>query len=662
MKAPAKDISPLLHAAVAAQQGGNTREARRLYEQALRAAPRHADALHLLGLTWLDEGQAERGLQLIRRAIAYRPDYLEAINNIAIELAKLDRHAEARGFLEKALALNPAQPDIHYNLGRSLNALGQFAAALASYDRALALRPDHPETWNNRGITQHALKDLDGAIASYDRAVALKPDYHEAWTHRAICLRAQDRPAEALASLDNAIVAQPDFFDAWLTRGHCLHDLRQYADALAAYERAIALKPGDSGGWTGKGIAQHSLKRYAEALDAYDQALSCAPANFEALLARGAALQKLGRLDEALACAARAGAEWPGHFEVVALRASVLQDQRRWAEALAGYGEALRQRPDDANAHVNRAYALLSQGRFVEAWPDLEYRWRKPDYRDSRPSIGVPEWQGEDPAGRHMLVYAEQGLGDIVMFLRYALRLRERAAKLTLLVDKRLHALLRDAADIALASAPEAVGPADYQCAMMSLPMHLAPGLDDIPKNVPYLHAEPARTDSWRARIGPHGFRVGISWQGNPEGDVDRGRSFPLRRYAALAGLPGLRLISLQKGFGSEQLADLPPGMPLGLKIESLGEDFDAGADAFLDTAAAMQALDLVITSDTAIAHVAGALGRPVWVALQHAADWRWLEDRTDIPWYPSMRLFRQPVPGDWDTVFAAIRTALETR
>jgi tetratricopeptide (TPR) repeat protein len=658
MKAPGKDISPLLHAAVAAQQGGNTREARRLYEQALRAAPRNADALHLLGLTWLDEGQAERGLQLIRRAIAYRPDYLEAINNIAIELAKLDRHAEARGFLEKALALNPAQPDIHYNLGRSLNALGAFDAALASYDRALALRPGHAETWNNRAVTLLALKDTDGAIASCDRAVALRPDYHEAWTHRAICLRTLDRPAEALASLDNAIFANPDFCDAWLTRGHCLHDLRQYEDALAAYDKAIALKPGDAGGWTGKGIALHGLKRYADALACQDKALDISPGNFEAVLARGAALQKLGRLEDALACAGQADAVQPGHFEALALRASVLQDQRRWDEALACQDAALRLNPEDATTRVNRAYALLTTGRFTEAWPDLEYRWRKPDYADARPAIGVPEWNGEDPAGRHMLVYAEQGLGDVVMFLRYALLLRERAARLTLLADRRLHALLRGAGDIALVSEPDTVRGADYQCAMMSLPMHLAPGVADIPRAVPYLHADQARADAWRARIGTDGFRAGISWQGNPAGDVDRGRSFPLRRYEALAGLAGLRLISLQKGFGSEQLADLPPG----LAVETLGADFDAGADAFVDTAAAMQALDLVITSDTAIAHVAGALGRPVWVALQHAADWRWLEDRTDSPWYPSMRLFRQPVPGDWDGVFAAIRAALESR
>lgn len=657
MKPPEKDISNLLRAAMMAQQQGAVRDARRLYEQALRAAPRHPDALHLLGLTWIDEGQAERGLQLIRRAIAFRPDYLEAINNIAIELAKLDRHAEAQGFLEKALRLNEAQPDVHYNLGRSLNALGRFTEALTSYDRAVALRPEHHEAWNNRGITFNALKEFETAIVSFNRALALKPDYHEAWTNRGACLADMGRYDDALASFDNAIAARPDYYEAWLQRAITLSGTGEDKEALSAFDKAIALRPREHMAWVGRAIALSDLKRYADCIEALDKARSLHPDIREMLSVRAIALQRMGRLNEAMAYADRAVALEPNHHETWSVRGGVLRRLKREQEALDCYDKALALQPNEPNEHLNRAYALLTLGRFAEGWREHEFRWQTKRYLRQKPKTAVPDWQGEPLAGKRLLVFTEQGIGDIVQFSRYIPLLRARDADLMFLCPGKILRLLQAPLKGArIVMDPQQIETANRKVSVVSLPFYFNTDLDSIPSHVPYLSAEPELRARWESRIGPAGFRIGIAWQGNPEGAVDIGRSFPVSQFSVLSGVPGIRLISLQKGFGAEQLAYLPAGMA----VENLGDDFDSSADAFVDTAAVMESLDLIITSDTSVAHLAGALGRPVWVALQFASDWRWLLDRADSPWYPTMRLFRQPAPDDWDSVFRDIRIALE--
>jgi hypothetical protein len=267
------------------------------------------------------------------------------------------------------------------------------------------------------------------------------------------------------------------------------------------------------------------------------------------------------------------------------------------------------------------------------------------------------EWRGERIDGRSIVVYSEQGMGDAIQFARFLPRLAATGAKVTFLCHPKLVRLFRPfAATMEVIGFCDAERRFDFQCALMSLPDRFGVSLGDLPGNVPYLFAEGSLVEQWRSRLGDKGFRVGICWQGNPLGRIDRGRSIPLAKYRALGEVPGVRLISLQKTHGLDQLAYLPTGM----RVEALGA-FDEGEDAFIDTAAVMQSLDLIITSDTASAHLAGALGCPTWVALKHIPDWRFMLERSDSPWYPSMRLFRQPAREDWDSVFAAMAGALGT-
>jgi len=257
-----------------------------------------------------------------------------------------------------------------------------------------------------------------------------------------------------------------------------------------------------------------------------------------------------------------------------------------------------------------------------------------------------------------MLVFAEQGLGDVIQFARYLPRLVRLGASVTFLCSSKLMRLLQSLnTQIEFISSIGAGEAFDFQCALMSLPLAFGDDLESIPNQIPYLKAESELIERWNRRVGHAEFRIGVAWQGKPNASIDRGRSFPLSAIAPLARVPGVRLFSLQKNDGLDQLQHLPAE----LKVENLGNDFDSGSDAFIDTAAVMSSLDLVVSSDTSVAHLAGALGCRTWVALKYVPDWRWLLDRDDSPWYPTMRLFRQKVAGDWNPVFSTIEKELRS-
>jgi hypothetical protein len=327
---------------------------------------------------------------------------------------------------------------------------------------------------------------------------------------------------------------------------------------------------------------------------------------------------------------------------------SVQRDLGLFEQAEARLVAASRIAPDDPRIRYNQALLLLLLGRFEQAWPGWEERFRAGAVPVR--NLAKPRWRGEALAGRTLLIHAEQGLGDTIQFCRYPF---PQDGNLIFEAQPRIARLLASLKDAPrIVRAGEALPPFDLECPLMSLPAIQGTTEATIPATIPYLFAEPEVVKRWRARLGENGFRVGIAWQGNPARREDGGRSIRLEHYLPLASVPGVRLISLQKDAGTDQLA-------AAMTVEALGEDFDSGPDGFIDTAAVMMNLDLVITSDTAVAHLAGALGRPVWVALRAVPDWRFMLERPDSPWYPTMRLFRQTTRDVWGPVFAAMRDAL---
>jgi hypothetical protein len=324
-------------------------------------------------------------------------------------------------------------------------------------------------------------------------------------------------------------------------------------------------------------------------------------------------------------------------------------------DALAHYEIAIALKPDYVDAHWNRALVRLLQGDYERGWPDYEWRWRCRHWQ--RPNFAQPVWEGGSLEGKTILLYAEQGLGDTLQFIRYAPIVQARGARVILQCQAMLIPLLSRCAGldeiVPLGSPPPAF---DVWAALMTLPALVGTTLETIPAHVPYLRADPALAEHWRRQLSTiDGFKVGIAWQGSTTHAWDRHRSVPLAAFEPLAQVPGVRLISLQKGAAVQQIHELAGRFA----VIDLGEQVDRTAGAFMDTAAILQSLDLVVSVDTAVAHLAGGLNVALWLALHHTPDWRWLRGRQDSPWYPSARLFRQPAPGDWAAVFAQMAEAL---
>jgi tetratricopeptide (TPR) repeat protein len=506
-------------------------------------------------------------------------------------------------------------------------------------------------------VEHHARGRLSEAMDLYDTILKLDPNAAGAHCNRGILLHSVGRFDEAIRSYDCAIRIQPNLAEAFNSKANALHDSARSAEALPHYDRALALKPGFAEAYHNKGKALHALKRWLESVECYDRAISLNPDYADAYYNKGNALQDLQRSSEALQCYDRGIALRPNFAEAFTGRGNALTDLKRLDEALASYDRAIGIRGEFPDAYWDKGICLLLAGRFDEGWPFFE--WRKKRAVES-PSYPQPTWTGkENLEGRTLFVYAEQGLGDTIQFSRYAVLAQEKGAKVTFAVQHALMRLLKSlGSGIVIESLAAKPAAFDNQIALMSLPMAFGTRLNTCPAAAPYLRAEPERVAKWKRQLGMQGFKIGICWQGNKQADIDVGRSFPVRHFEAIAQLPDVRLVSLQKYDGVEQLRDLPHGM----KIETLGEDFDAGPDSFVDTAAVMECLDLIITSDTAVAHLAGALGRPAWVVLKYVPDWRWMLDRPDSPWYPTLRLFRQPRPEDWSGVFASMEAQLNCR
>ncbi len=631
-------------------------EALASYDRALAVRRGYAEALNNRGKALQELRRLNEALSSYDGALAVRPAYAEALNNRGKALQELKRTQEALASYDQALAVKPDYAEALNNRGNALQDLERFEEALACYEKALIARPDYAEALNNRGNALQGLERFAEALASYDEALAIKPDYARALNNRGNALRALHRPAEALASYDRALAVKFDYAEALHGRGLALTKLERPDETLASFDRALAINPDYAEALNNRGVALQQLDRPYEALASYDEALALDPDFAEAFNNRGSALLALRRPDDALACFDRALAAKPGYAEALLNRGVALTELGRLDEALASYDKMLAIKPDDSDALYNRGLAALLTGDFAAGWAGYERRWNRKEVVGRMLTAPFPVWRGENISGRKIVVYEEQGHGDVIQFSRYLLRLAEMGAQVTFLARPGLERLMLSLGpSVRVLTALPAGEDFDVQAALMSLPLAFETRLDKVPAETPYLRAEPERVQKWKSRLGGHGFKVGIAWQGSKLGNIDMGRSIPLAAFLGLSRIPNVRLISLQKNLGVEQLRSLPEGM----QVETLGDDFDAAEDSFLDAAAVMDSLDLVVSSDTAIAHLAGALARPVWVALKYVPDWRWLLKRADSPWYPTMRLFRQQTSDDWRGVFARIEASL---
>ena len=565
--------------------------------------------------------------------------------------------AAAEGLLARAVKLDPRSPEALGSHGNVLIEIGRHDEGINALSEAIRLQPQNPATYVYRGFGHAQKGDHLMALADFDMAVRLAPNWEFALHNRATALIALNRHREARGDVEKLLRIAPSNPAVLTNYGLILTREGKHREALAPIERALALKPGDVTVQTTRADILAALSRFDEALHIYEALAQQQPDNPQIHLGRANMRMEREQLQEALDCAGDAIAAKPDYGPALVLRANLLLHMERYEESFAAYDEAVAAAPDYPEASYHRGSARLLHGRFIEGWDDFEHRWEVADCGFSRPKLKVPVWHGEPLGGRSIIIYSEQGLGDAIQFARFLPKLRDTGAHVIFLCHPNLIRLFRPLAQMGMEviASCDADRPADFQCALMSVPQRLGTSLVTLPNKVPYLFAETDLVEAWRPRVGADGFKIGICWQGNPRGAIDKGRSVPLREFRPLAALPDVRLISLQRTHGLDQLTSLPDGMP----VEALGA-FDQGNDAFVDTAAIMRNLDLIVTSDTSLAHLAGALGRPVWLAVKHTPDWRWMLKRNDSPWYPTMRLFRQPVRGDWASAFAEMATSLE--
>lgn len=494
------------------------------------------------------------------------------------------------------------------------------------------------------------------AIAGFQKSLALHVAQPDAYLNLGNAFREIGQPEQALACYEQSLTLQPHFVAAWVNRGNVLRELRRFDAAIDNYQSALALAPDSGDIHNNLGIAYWESGRFEMALQAYESALQYSPNDAGIWHNRGHTLRAIGRYNEALGSDQRALALQPDYLEAILGCGDTLCVMRQFDAALRCYDQAIELRADYADAWWAKALTQLQLGNFVSGWQCYEWRWQLPNRQAEHQRYArLTQWTGrEDVRDKHVLLHAEQGFGDAIQFCRYALKLQEMGAKITLEVRQPLVALLQSLSPTinVVAQPTELNGKYDFHCPLMSLPLTLSTSLKTIPANTPYLHVETARQQQWQNRLGPASKpRIGLAWSGSATHKADHTRSIPLAQLQSLFN-EQLEFHSLQTEIRDDDQKILSAGVPLHIHASQL--------ENFSDTAALLSQMDLVISVDTSVAHLAGAMGKPVWVLLPYSADFRWLLDRTDSPWYPSMRLFRQTQPRDWGEILRQVVAELD--
>jgi Flp pilus assembly protein TadD len=560
-------------------------------------------------------GNQEEAKRLCLRVLTVDVRHADSLNLLGVIEYQLKRYESALKMVRRAIAVNNREARYQSNLGMILRAQSNLDEAVAAFQQALALQPNLVEVLNNLGAIFLNGRKLEEARAYLERALVLKPNSFEVLSNLGAVLEGQGNLEEAQVFLERALSINPDYVEALNNLGAIFMKVGKLAEARACLERAMGFKP-DS---------------------------------FEVLSNLGAVLEGQGELEEAQVLLERALSIDPDYLEAINNLGTVFEWQGKPEKALARFERAVSLQSDHADAQWNRSAIQLLQGNFAEGWRNYEWRCRRKQFAQRR--LDEPQWRAEPLNGARILLHAEQGLGDSLHMLRYLPMVKAAGGVIVLDVPAPLQRLAEQFADIAeLTVSGKPLTPIDLHCPLMSLPLAFRTTLETIPNQVPYLTVPEEAQQKAKALSWPEaGLRVGLVWAGSSTHAKDRFRSIPLAQLESFFDVERVHFFSLQMGSGADQLATVQA------KITNLAPTIDD----FADTAALLTNLDLVITVDTSVAHLAGALAKPTWLMLPVAPDWRWLLDREDSPWYPTMRLFRQPEFGDWQSVILRVRTEL---
>jgi tetratricopeptide (TPR) repeat protein len=619
----------LLQSAIAHHQGGRLAEAETAYCALLKGAPTHIDGLRLLGGLYLKKSQ----------------------------------WADAADYLEKAARVRPKDPEILTNLGIALHKAGRREEALARYRQALEAQPDYVSALNHLGSLLHEMGRLNDAIEVYGRVLRANPDSAAAHYHYANSLYAAGRGNEAIVRYEHALKLKPDYLEAMINLGMTLgrigkdeQSLQWLGIAQSWFEKALEADPQNVTAMNNIGNVLRQQGKPEQALGYYREALRINPSYAQAWINMATSLRDVNLVDEAIEACRHALRLTPDAVDARINMGSFFQDMGRHAEAIALYDEVLTIKPESPDAAWNKSLSLLALGRYDEGWPLHETGLGIAHMRGEYPSP-QRRWNGEDFAGKRLLIWAEQGLGDSLQFIRYAASCKQRGGTIIIMCPHPLRALFRNCPFID--EVPDVVEEKDFDmhAPMMSLPFIFKTTVDTIPAPMPYLFIGDAVRERWAGKVSGTGLKVGLVWAGNPRENqlnahmIDRRRSMNLRMLLPLFDISGVQFYNLQMGANAAQIH------ACGVSDHII--DMMVDVKDFEDTGAIIEQLDLVLSVDTSVVHLAGGLGKPVWVMSRFDACWRWLQNRPDNPWYPTARVFGQSAAGDWAGVVTRIGEAL---
>lgn len=607
----------------------------------------HADR----GLAGLRDGRLPEAEAALREAIRIDPRYTVAHTNLGVAFARQKKFAEAEAAFHLVVRLDPTGSAGYANLGSACLDRGKVGEAEVWFRQAVHLDPQSAGAHRLLGTALEATNQREPAEAAYRESMRLDPRHADTRRRLGSLLAITNRREEAETLLREAVRLDPTNAPGWHRLALLLEQQERFADAEPCAREAVRLEPEAADGQNLLGVVLAGLERHDEAAPYYREAIRLKPDFVIALSNLGNTLRIIGELDEAEKSLREAFRLQPTSPEVRNNLGIVLVQGGNIEEGLTHYDEALRMRPEYAEAHLNRSLALLAKGDYANGW--APYEWRLKLRGGKGPQYDAPRWDGQPLDGKTVLLRAEQGLGDTVNFIRYAALVRERCGRVVVESQEPVAKLVATCPGVD----EVLVNPSSQPSAAAWAPLVSLPALFGVPPNgqpspVPYLHPPAERVAFWKQELANvQGLKVGIAWQGSKVHKGDRLRSVTLKHFLPLARIPGVRLISLQKYAGVEQLAGVPAD-----EVLDLGSRIEAGLE---DAAALIENLDLLVIIDTALAHVAGAIGRPVWVGVYFAADWRWLREGEHTVWYPSMRLFRQQKSGEWGGVFERFAEAL---
>ncbi len=611
---------PKIQKILALQQSGQTKQAKKQWLNLLKYYPNHPIILTCLGTIALEAGNIEDAVKWLTQSLDILPEQASALSYLSIAYVQKQEFDTALRYADKAIEVNPIYMEAHANRGTALKGLKQYDQAIVSFQKALTLDSNNPDTLFNLSLVYLEYGKYTEVISTLKQMLTVKPD---------------DAAAQHLC-------------------GQVHKELKLYKEAIPYFDAAIRLGAGNEEAYFGRGLALLALKEFEAAYADFQAATKKKPSYANAYINMGIALRGLGRFDEALESYQLAQSLNNQHSGILNNQGLLLVDMQRFDEALECYQQAVTLAPDFDEVYWNQSHLHLLLGDYKQGWPLYEYRWKsvqKATYRN----LNKPLWLGEESiTGKTLFIYPEQGQGDFIQFFRYIAEIEKLGAKVILEVPPSLMALFEEMhLDCLLVKSGELVQSYDYHCPIMSLPLAFKTELDTIPSPIPYVTASQEKIEQWTARVNQENLNIGLVWSGASGHQHDHLRSIALEKLQPLMTLPAT-YHALQNEFrGTDQ--------PVLKQLDNL-KTYHSLLNDFSETAALIAQMDLVIAVDTSVAHLAGAMGKECWLLLPYSPDFRWLLERLDSPWYPTITLFRQSTFNDWVSVIEVVKEKISQK